>query len=247
MTRRRLGSSLVAGAAGGLIVLCVSAAPAQAKSGISITASPAGSGPGGRIVVAAFGGDDAAGWQRLCVQRLSPRGWGTVECGRAELGTGGWLRTTVPANAHGATWFRALLQRIGRNGRPEPIADLVSAPVGSAAAAPAATPDTAPSPTTTSATPAVTATPAMATPATPAADTPTGDTPTGDTPLTTLNQQNPDTGSAILAVPELLTTFAVPDRAGWAQCAQLQTDSKSTVSLSNVDNGIETASLLRSK
>jgi hypothetical protein len=139
VTRRRVRRRLLACAVSGLIAVPVLAAPAQAKSGISITAAPVATGGAGAglIAVSAFGGDDAAGRQRLCVQRLVGRGWRTIVCGPVEFGTGGRVRATVPPTANGATWLRALLQAVGRGPRRRPpVTDLVSAPVGPALAAP---------------------------------------------------------------------------------------------------------------
>lgn len=138
MTRRQVRGRLLACAVSGLIAVPVLAAPAQAKSGISITAAPVATGGAGagQIAVSAFGGDDAAGRQRLCVQRLVGRGWRTVECGPVELGTGGRVRVSVPPSGNGATWWRALLQAIGRGPRHRPVTDLVSAPVSAVPAAP---------------------------------------------------------------------------------------------------------------
>jgi hypothetical protein len=185
--RRRL----LAGLLSSLMILSVTAAPAQAKSGISITVVPvddAASPAAGRIAVSAFGGDDAAGRQRLCVQRLVGGAWRTVLCGHAELGSGGWVRAKVARTVHGKSLFRAVLQRITRNGRPRPIADLVSAPVSPLAAS----------------------------------------------------------AAALAAVAPVAAAAAVAATVP-GECAQPQTDSKSTVSLSSVDNGIETASVVRSK
>lgn len=208
MTGYRVRARLLTGLLSGLMALSGTAAPAQAKSGISITAVPAGTEPGAadRIAVSAFGADDAAGRQRLCVQRLVGGVWRTVLCGRAELGTGGWVRTTVARSVHGKSLFRAVIQRVAGDGRPQPTADLVSAPVSPLAAS--AAPDRAS---------AMLAAPAIA--------------------------AAPDTAAAQPAVPDA----AGSDAAVPGTCAQPQTDSKSTVSLSSVDNGIETASVVRSK
>jgi hypothetical protein len=175
---RRVRARVLVCALGGLLAVPAAAAPAQAKAGISITAVPAaagGAGAGARqVAVAAFGGDDAAGRQRLCVQRRVGAGWRTAVCGPVELGTGGWVRVTLPRTASGATWFRALLQRIEPGPGRRPETDLVSGPV-----------------------------------------TP----PAGE--------------AALLETP--------------CEAAQWQTTSRSAVSLSSVDNGIETASVVRSK
>ena len=138
MIRRRVLTRLLACAVSGLIVVSAAAAPAQAKSGISISAVPVADGaPGaGQVAVSAFGGDDAAGLQRLCVQRLAGSGWRTAACGPVEFGTGGLLRAMLPSSASGVTWLRALLQAIGRGPRRRPVTDLVSNPVAVVLAAP---------------------------------------------------------------------------------------------------------------
>ena len=82
------------------------------------------------------GAADAAGLQRLCVQRLVGSGWRTAMCGPVEFGTGGRLRATLPSSANGVTWLRALLQAIGRGPRRRPVTDLVSNPVAAVLAAP---------------------------------------------------------------------------------------------------------------
>lgn len=185
MTRRGLRSRLLACAVSGLILVPAVAGPAQAKSGIWISAVPVyveGEATA-RIAVSAFGGDDAAGRQRLCVQRLVEGSWRTAVCGRVELGTGGWVRVTVPRTPAAVSWFRAVLRRAGRKGRE--TTDLVSAPVS---------------------------------------------------PFVAATAMGAGTDAARASA-----------WAAWAYCAQSQTYSKSAVSLSSTDNGIETASVVRSK
>ena len=253
---RRVRSSVVAGLSGSLIVLSVAAAPAQAKSGIAITAVALGSPPGsiGRVAVSAFGGDDAAGRQRLCVQRLAGHTWHTAVCGRIQLGTGGWVNTMVGRSVHGTSWFRAALERIDRDGRPQPIADLVSAPVGIPAASAAASAGPAMWPAMGSATE-----PAMAASAGPATAAFAGPAMAASADVSGADPADPAgsvvAGSAASPANEAYTTSAEPDSGargwcywgGWGGCAQPQTDSKSTVSLSSVDSGISTASVVRSK
>jgi hypothetical protein len=137
--RRRVRVRLVACAISGLIAVPVLAGPAQAKSGISITAvlTATGRAGAGQVAVSAFGGDDAAGRQRLCVQRLVGDGaWRTVVCGPVEFGTGGRVRASVPSSVTGPTWVRALLQAVGRGPRRRPVTVLVSAPVAPVLTAP---------------------------------------------------------------------------------------------------------------
>lgn len=225
-------SRLLTGLLSGLMVLPLAASPAQAKSGISITAVLVGteSGTAGGIAVSAFGADDAAGRQRLCVQRLVGGVWRTVLCGHAELGTGGWVRTTVARSAHGKSVFRAVVQRIGRDGRPQPGAELESAPVSPLAASASAL----------SSAPASVLAPMVSGPIASGA------------PIVPVASEPPATAvaAATSAVSAMFPALAVPAAlaaAVSAGCAQPQTDSKSTVSLSRVDNGIETASVVRSK
>jgi hypothetical protein len=107
-----------------MAMLCIGAPTAAAKSGIDVSAVWNGGGTG--VAVSAFGGDDAAGPQRLCLQESTRQGWHTLVCGRIELGTGGKIGYTVPAAGPGAR-FRAVLQRISRMRGRAPQADLTSA------------------------------------------------------------------------------------------------------------------------
>jgi len=125
--------TLVALAASVVAALCLAVPSAAAKSDIDITVVPDAGSRG--VVVSAFGGDDAAGRQRLCLQESRGAGWHTLVCGRVRLGTGGRVRTVVPPPGRRAL-FRAVLQRMGRVPGRAPVTDATSAPVGLRVAAP---------------------------------------------------------------------------------------------------------------
>jgi hypothetical protein len=167
-----------------MAVLCIGAPAAAAKSGIDVSAVWRG---GRSVAVSAFGGDDAAGPQRLCLQESAGHGWHTLVCGRIELGTGGRIGYDVPAAGPGAR-FRAVLQRISRVRGGAPQADLASARIA---------------------------------PRSPSARSPR---------------------SARAAVRR-----RGRGRVREQDRAQRQAKSRSVVSLSSVDNGIATASVVRSK
>jgi hypothetical protein len=123
-----------AGVLGAVAVLCLTAPSAEAKSGIEVSAVRAA---GGAVAVSGFGGDDAGGPQRLCLQQSAAKGWHTLVCGRVELGTGGRVRILLPA-AGPRPRFRALLQRTSRAPGVAPVPDLVSGTAAPAVARPLA-------------------------------------------------------------------------------------------------------------
>jgi len=125
--------AVLALAATTVAVLCFAAPSAVAKSDIDITLAPDAGSRG--VVVSAFGGDDAAGRQRLCLQQSRGAGWRTLVCGKVRLGTGGRVRAVVPSAGRAAR-FRAVLQRMGRVPGSPPVTDVTSAPVGLRAAGP---------------------------------------------------------------------------------------------------------------
>ena len=117
----------------GVAVLCVAAGPAAAKSGLEVSAVPVtvGGAPTDEVSVTASGGDDAAGYQRLCLQQLDGAAWRTFTCGPTERGTGGTVQAFVQRAASQSETFRAELQRVARDrrGSASPVVDLTSAPV----------------------------------------------------------------------------------------------------------------------
>jgi hypothetical protein len=140
--RARRPGGVVAAAAGLAILvtsLGVAAPRAMAKSGLTVIAvRVAADSPD--VVVTASGGDDAAGPQRLCLQRSTDgRTWQTVGCGRAELGTGGTVGMLV-RDAPPDLLFRARLERTEAAGGRPPAPDLTSGPVAVAGADPASRP-----------------------------------------------------------------------------------------------------------
>jgi hypothetical protein len=128
---------LAACAISGLMLLGAAAPAAAAKSGLwvdaVVTAAERASRPAG-VVVSASGGDDAAGRQRLCLQRLVDGSWHTLACGRVGLGTGGRVRVLVPGASFGDR-FRAQVRKVGPGRRT--AVDLTSPVVSASASAPA--------------------------------------------------------------------------------------------------------------
>lgn len=128
LLRSSTASRLAACAISGLTLVCLGAPSAAAKSGLSVTAVPAAAGSGHRagVEVSGFGGDDAAGRQRLCLQRSVAGSWHTLACGRVQLGTGGRVQVLV-VRASADDRFRAQLQKVGSDRRTVP--DLTSSAV----------------------------------------------------------------------------------------------------------------------
>ena len=117
----------------GVAALCVAAGPAAAKSGLEVSAGPVtvGGAPTDEVSVTAIGGDDAAGYQRLCLQQFAGDVWRTLACGPVEFGDGGTVQAFVRRAPSGSQTFRAELQRVAHDGRgsAKTAVDLVSAPV----------------------------------------------------------------------------------------------------------------------
>ena len=114
-----------------LAVLCLAAGPAAAKSDLTVSAVPVtvGGAPADEVSVTATGEDDAAGFQRLCLQERDGIRWRTLTCGPAELGTGGTVHALVRRSTSRDESFRARLQRVRRGRNASPVVDLTSAPV----------------------------------------------------------------------------------------------------------------------
>jgi hypothetical protein len=117
--------------------LCLTAGSAAAKSSLEVSAVPVtvGGVSTDEISVTASGGDDAAGYQRLCLQQVQGDVWRTLTCGRIELGTGGTVQVFVQRAASESDTFRAEVQRVARDGRGDArlVVDLISSPVQSSA------------------------------------------------------------------------------------------------------------------
>jgi hypothetical protein len=120
--------------------LCLAAGPAAAKADLTVSVVPVavGGAPTDEISVTANGGDDAAGYQRLCLQESDGAAWRTLACGPVELGTGGTVQTFVQRSASKGESFRAEVQRVGRGKGSKTVVDLISPPVRSPAAGKAA-------------------------------------------------------------------------------------------------------------
>ena len=118
--------------------LCLMAGPAAAKAGLSVSAVPVtvGGVPTDEVSVSAIGGDDAAGYQRLCLQQVEHDAWRTIACGSVEFGDGGRVQAFVQRAASDGETFRAELQRVTRDGKgnTRTVVDLSSSPVRLAAA-----------------------------------------------------------------------------------------------------------------
>ena len=119
--------------------LCLAAGPAAAKAGLEVSAVPTtlGGEPTNELSVTASGGDDAAGYQRLCLQQAQGDAWRTLVCGPAVFGTGGTVQVYVQRAASRGDTFRAELLRVTRDrkGNTRSVVDLTSAPVQSSPAA----------------------------------------------------------------------------------------------------------------
>lgn len=126
--------------------LCLTAGPAAAKAGLEVSAVPVtvGGVPTDEVSVIASGGDDGAGYQRLCLQQFEAAAWRTIACGRVRFGDGGSVQAFVQHAEPGSEEFRAELQRVARvrRGITSYVVDLTSAPVR--VRAPAADADDAP-------------------------------------------------------------------------------------------------------
>jgi hypothetical protein len=113
--------------------LCLTAGPAAAKAGIAVSAVPVtvGGASTDEVSVTASGGDDAAGYQRLCLQQRDGDAWRTLACGPVRFGDGGTVQAFVQLAASQSATFRAELQRVARDGRgnASPGVDLTSSPV----------------------------------------------------------------------------------------------------------------------
>ena len=113
--------------------LCLAAGPAAAKATIGISAVPVtvGGAPTDEVSVTASGGDDAAGYQRLCLQQLDGDAWRTLACGPVGFGDGGTVQVFVQRAASQSATFRAELQRVARGGGGNAgiVVDLTSSPV----------------------------------------------------------------------------------------------------------------------
>jgi len=113
--------------------LCLMAGPAAAKAGLEVSAVPVtvGGVPTDEVSVTARGGDDAAGYQRLCLQQVEDDAWRTIACGPVEFGDGGTVQAFVQRAASDSETFRAELQRVTRDGKgnTRTAVDLTSSPV----------------------------------------------------------------------------------------------------------------------
>jgi hypothetical protein len=113
--------------------LFLAAGPAAAKAGLEVSAVPVSVGgvPTDEVSVTARGGDDAAGYQRLCLQQAADDGWRTLACGPVEFGDGGTVQAFVQRAPSQDETFRAELQRVARGGKGDAIqaVDLTSSPV----------------------------------------------------------------------------------------------------------------------
>jgi hypothetical protein len=112
---------------------CLTAAPAEAKAGLEVSAVPVSVGavPTDEVSVTAGGGDDAAGYQRLCLQQAEDDAWRTLACGPVGFGDGGTVQAFVQRAPSQDETFRAELQRMARSGDRDVVqgVDLTSAPV----------------------------------------------------------------------------------------------------------------------
>ena len=111
--------------------LCLAAGPAEAKSGLTVSVVPVvvKGAPVDEFRVTASGGDDAAGYQRLCLQESSGGAWRTLTCGPVELGTGGTVRAFVQRTGSRSESVRAELLRVARRKGSKTVVDLVSSPI----------------------------------------------------------------------------------------------------------------------
>jgi len=136
---RVLVPSLACVAAFCLAAFCLAAGPAAAKAGLDVSVVPVtvGGAPTDELSVTASGGDDAAGYQRLCLQQVQGDAWQTLACGPVEFGTGGTVQVYVQRAASRPEAFRAELLRVTRDGTGSmrSVVDLTSAPVLSSPAA----------------------------------------------------------------------------------------------------------------
>ena len=118
--------------------LCLAAGPAAAKSSLEVSAVPVsvGGAPTDELSVTAIGGDDGAGYQRLCLQQAEADVWRTLTCGPVEFGDGGSVQAFVQRAASESATFRAELQRVTRHsgGKTSYVVDLTSAPMRAPAA-----------------------------------------------------------------------------------------------------------------
>lgn len=112
--------------------LCLGAAPAEAKAGLTISAVPVTSHghPTDNVAVTAYGGDDAAGPQRLCLQESAGAAWLTLTCGPTRFGNPGTVRIVVQRSTTRTESFRAELWRVvRRKTQTVQVLDLVSSTV----------------------------------------------------------------------------------------------------------------------
>ena len=100
-------ATVVAGACATL-ALIAAAGPATAKSDMSLTAHSAKVRVGQTTRLSAVAGDDAAQYQRLCVERQSGRGWQVLRCVNGGQ-DGVSLTVSVKITHTGRTAFRAQL------------------------------------------------------------------------------------------------------------------------------------------
>jgi len=111
--------------------LCLVAGPAEAKSGLTVSVVPVvvRGAPTDEFRITASGGDDAAGYQRLCLQESSGAAWRTLTCGPVELGTGGTVRAIAWRTGSRSQSVRAELLRVARHKGSKTVVDLVSSPI----------------------------------------------------------------------------------------------------------------------
>jgi hypothetical protein len=132
--RRRAVRALIVLAAAAA-ALAPGAGPAAAKSQIALTAALVRGSVPPLVELSAAGGDDAAGYQRLCVERRIGREaghrrvWLPVACAPPGF-DGGALSVYLPADSPGPLCFRARLLRLvpgtGAAGVPDRVSPTVA-------------------------------------------------------------------------------------------------------------------------
>ncbi|GAA2690373.1 hypothetical protein [Streptomyces lunalinharesii] len=107
--RRTVHCALIGAVA--VTALGATAAPASAKSSLSLTAGPRSVGKGGAVHATARASDDNSSFNKVCVQQRwsGTAPWRNVACSKPARHTGGAVNATVRAKYHGHLSLRAVL------------------------------------------------------------------------------------------------------------------------------------------